>query len=90
MAHVPSEGRGVLFREIKKKHPKAPDWKGQIMHNGEVIKISAWIKSSDHGEFYSLAVDKFQPAPKTNNFQSDYPRNGYPRDVTPDASDLPF
>jgi hypothetical protein len=84
MAHEPKEGSGVFFPQKDKKHPKAPDWKGQVLHNGETIKLSGWIKKSSYGEFLSLAVDKWQEGV----------RKAYPVDVThkeyPKDSDIPF
>jgi hypothetical protein len=80
MPHEPTEGKGVLFPQRDKKHPKAPDLKGQIMINGEVVKLSAWTKKSQYGEFFSLAVDNWMAKPAKQ----------YPKDVTPDGGDVPF
>ncbi len=84
MAHEPKEGSGVFFPQKDKKHPQAPDWKGQILHEGKTVKLSGWIKKSSYGEFLSLAVDKWQDGAK----------KAYPKDVTPNVypkdSDVPF
>lgn len=84
MAHVPMEGKGVFFPEgQKKKHPKAPDWRGQIMHDGRIIKLSGWIKKSQYGEFLSLSVDNYAGANEPKKF--------YPREVQPeDDNSVPF
>ena len=82
MAHEPTEGRGIFGPNTYKKTPNAPDWKGQIMHNGEIIKISGWLKKSSFGEFLSLAVDR--PPNQA-------PAQQYPKEVnTFDDSDIPF
>ena len=77
MAHVPSEGKGIFSPQTKKTNPAQPDWKGQIMVNGETIRFSGWMKKSQYGEFMSLAVDRpFEPKePKPRNQQS------YPKEV---------
>lgn len=58
MAHIPTEGKGIFAPNTRKTNPNAPDWKGQIMVNGEIVKFSGWIKRSSYGEFLSLSVDK--------------------------------
>lgn len=86
MAHVPSEGRGIFSPNSHKKHPKAPDWKGQLMINGEIVKFSGWIKKSAYGEFLSLAVDNWKP----NNAAQEQQQQ-YPKEVTPTYDgDVPF
>jgi len=77
MSNLPREGGGAFFPQREKKNPKGPDWKGQIMHNGNIIKLSGWFKTSAYGQFISLAVDNFQ-APQQ-----------YPKEVKPAGHD-PF
>ena len=72
MSNVPREGGGAFFPQRDKKHPKAPDWKGQIMHQGNIIKLSGWFKTSAYGQFISLAVDNYQAQPQQ-----------YPKEVAP-------
>ena len=55
------EGQGVLFSNDKKGNAKAPDFKGQMLHKGEIIKISAWKRTSQYGELISLARNDFAP-----------------------------
>lgn len=69
-----NRNRGVLFREFKKKHPKAPDWTGTLDIDGTEHRISAWIKTSKKGtEFLSLKREtedwksKSQPKPETSD-----------------------
>jgi hypothetical protein len=81
-AHKPMEGKGIFAPNTKKTNPLAPDWKGQLLHNGETIRFSGWTKHGPYGEFLSLSVDK----PK-----GDAPRQVYPREVKPDYDgDVPF
>jgi hypothetical protein len=78
MAKIPEEGKGVLF-SYEKKNPKAPDYKGSIMVNGNEIKISAWKRQSAYGELISLVHDTFKPTQQ------------YPREVNHANDDeIPF
>jgi hypothetical protein len=80
MAQEPQEGKGVLFSNKKTKDSQ-PDWRGSVMHNGEIIKIAGWTKKSAYGELVSLTVEK----PFDANQQQ------YPKDVTKKYdSDVPF
>ena len=54
---IPEEGKGVLFSNDKKGNEKAPDFKGEVMANGKLIKLSAWKRTSAYGELISLAVN---------------------------------
>jgi hypothetical protein len=82
--YQPVESKGILTPSayLQKQNPKAPDFKGKIMHKGEVINISAWWRKSQYGEFLTLAVDTYQPPVNTQT---------YPREVTPRGDeDVPF
>lgn len=74
------EGKGVLFSNDKKGNERAPDFKGQMLHNGEIIKISAWKRQSAYGELISLARNDFKPGDK------------FPKEVksTYNDEDVPF
>ena len=74
------EGKGVLFSNDKKGNEKAPDFKGDIMIEGKIHKISGWRRMSAYGELISL-----QHNPAFSN------PNQYPRQVEDiDGGDLPF
>lgn len=83
-SNPPVEGKGTLFPSKKKANPKSPDWYGEFMHNGEIIKLSGWHRRGEgqYGawELIGLAVDTYG--------QKDYK----PRDITPNRgdSDIPF
>lgn len=82
--YQPVESKGILTPSgyLKKQNPKAPDFKGKIMHKGEVINISGWWRKSQYGEFLTLSVDTYQPPVNTQT---------YPREVTPRGDmDVPF
>ena len=54
MARERKDGSGALFANDKKGNERAPDWKGDIMINGTVHRISAWTRKSQYGELISL------------------------------------
>lgn len=79
MARERKDGSGALFANDKKGNERAPDWKGDIMINGTVHRISAWNRKSQYGELISLQYN-----PPMNQQQ-------YPKQVEPkDDDDLPF
>jgi hypothetical protein len=72
--HIPTEGKGIFSPNSRKTNPNAPDWKGQLMVNGEIVKFSGWIKHSAYGEFLSLSVNRpmeGQTFPKENDTKYD-------------------
>ena len=81
------EGKGVLFTSNQKANPKSPDMYGDIMFEGKIIPISAWVRQSQYGMLISICVDKY----KLERQQQHDANNSYPRDITPGVdSDIPF
>lgn len=78
MARERKDGSGALFSNDKKGNEKAPDWKGDIMINGTIHRISAWNRRSAYGELISLQYN-----PPMNQGQ-------YPREDKPNDDDVPF
>jgi hypothetical protein len=61
------DNSGVLFKSDKKDNERAPEYKGNIMVDGNEYWISAWIKEGKNGKFLGLAVsprDAQPPASK--------------------------
>ena len=58
------DNSGVLFRNDKKDNERAPEYKGNIMVDGNEYWISAWIKEGKTGKFMGLAVSPKEPMPK--------------------------
>jgi hypothetical protein len=44
MAYQPKEGSGALFKNDKGDNPARPDYRGDLMVDGVVYELSAWIK----------------------------------------------
>lgn len=58
MAYEQRDNSGTLGRNDRKEKDSHPDHKGQCIIDGKAYWISAWIKESVNGKFFSLA---FQP-----------------------------
>jgi len=78
---------GVLFKNDKKDTEKHPDYKGNIMVDGQEYWLSAWIKTGKTGKFMGLAVsprDAHPPAGKVPYGQGGTTKEGR------DMEDVPF
>jgi hypothetical protein len=81
------DNSGVLFRNDKKETEKHPDYKGNIMVDGNEYWLSAWIKEGKTGKFMGLAVsprDAQPPAGKVPYGQGGTTKEGR------DMEDVPF
>jgi len=57
MAFEQRDGQGSLFKNDRKTTDKQPDYTGNIMVEGHLYNLSAWIKTGKSGvKFMSLAV----------------------------------
>jgi hypothetical protein len=81
MSRELQEGKGVLFSNNKKGNERAPDFKGDIMVDGKVIKLSGWKRTSAYGELISLLHNTYEPIQN---------KNTYPKEVRNDDGDVPF
>lgn len=71
MAYENKPNQGALFANKVKKHPKAPDYQGDILidlgslevkNNQVKVRLAGWKKTSDKGTtFLSLSVDTYKP-----------------------------
>ena len=55
MAYEPKDGSGSLFKNDKGGNDKRPDYRGDIMLDGKVYELAAWIKEGNKGKFMSLS-----------------------------------
>ena len=81
------DNSGVLFKNDKKDTEKHPDYKGNIMVDGQEYWLSAWIKEGKTGKFMGLAVsprDAQPPAGKVPYGQGGTTKEGR------DMEDVPF
>ena len=70
MAYELKPNTGNLFHSKVKKHPKAPDYQGEVLvdlsslevkGNQVKIRLAGWKKTSDKGTTYlSLSVDTYK------------------------------
>jgi hypothetical protein len=60
------DNSGVLFKNDKKDNERAPEYKGNIMVDGNEYWISAWIKEGKTGKFMGLAVSPRDAQPPVN------------------------
>jgi len=84
-SHIPKEGRGVLFQNLDKKTELHPDYKGQVMVDGKIIRLSAWKKTHSNGHLFSLSVMKTPQEMERESIS-------YPREVNTrnDSDEVPF
>ena len=81
------DNSGVLFKNDKKDTEKHPDYKGNIMVDGQEYWLSAWIKEGKTGKFMGLAVsprDAQPPAGKVPYGQGGTTKEGR------ESEDIPF
>lgn len=56
----------MLFPEREKKSEKAPDFRGNLLINGNAVKIAGWKKAGKRGPFISLSVDNRPKNPNSD------------------------
>lgn len=91
MAYEPKDGSGSLFKNDKGDNPNRPDYRGDIMIEGVVYSLSAWIKEGQKGKFMSLSAQpKEAPAPQRQQAPQARPQQRPARQDDFQDSDVPF
>jgi hypothetical protein len=62
MSYQLKEGQGSLFKNVNKKAPAQPDWTGNVMINGQEMRLAAWVKEGKSGKFFSLQLSENEKA----------------------------
>lgn len=65
MAFELKDGQGTLNKNDKGDNAKRPDYRGNLLIDGVLYKLSAWIKEGKNGKWMSLSAsvdDEATPA----------------------------
>ena len=81
------DNSGVLFRNDKKENDRAPDYKGNVMVDGNEYWLSAWIKEGKTGKFMGLALSPKEAQPPAGKVP--YGQGGTTKEGR-DMEDIPF
>ena len=81
------DNSGVLFKNDKKENEKHPDYKGNIMVDGNEYWLSAWIKEGKTGKFMGLALSPKEAQPPAGKVP--YGQGGTTKEGR-DMEDVPF
>lgn len=56
MAFELKEGSGSLFKNDRKEKDSHPDYRGEILIDGQLYWINAWVRDGKRGKFFSLSA----------------------------------
>lgn len=82
MAYQMKDCTGTLFKVQDKKNERGPDYTGDCMINGEVMRMAAWIRESESGRKYM----SFKFEPKEEQAAKPAPKKSRPAE----DEDIPF
>lgn len=87
MAYEKKEGDIAVFFQKNKTNDRAPDWKGEVLIDGELKTVALWIKNDgmlagkveskrdftkkEETPYYDK--NQYAPAPNDDGFESDFP-----------------
>lgn len=73
MAYEQRDNTGSLFKNDKQGNESRPDYKGKAMVNGEMVEVSAWVRTAESGKKYMSLV--FQEPYQQQGQQQNSERN---------------
>lgn len=80
MAFEQREGSGSLFKSDQKGNANAPGYRGDLLINGVLFELAAWVKTTQKGDkFFSLSAKvkgakyEAKPKPAEDDLESDLP-----------------
>lgn len=62
---------GVAFRNDRKKSEKQPDWRGELLMNGQPMELAMWERDGKRGMFLSFKIGEARPRPQADGFPGD-------------------
>lgn len=65
------DGSGALFKNDRKEKETHPDYRGELMIEGTLYEVAAWLKEGKKGKFMSLSAKpkSTETAPPTKRGQ---------------------
>lgn len=88
MSYEQRDNSGSLFKNDEKQQPNHADYQGQIMVDGKMYWINAWVKEGKNGKFFSLSVR--EKTSKTNAQKEAVQKVKETTEKPPFDDDIPF
>jgi len=73
MAYEQRDNGGALFKNDKDGNEQRPDYTGDCMVNGKLMRMAAWVKEGKKGKFMSLKFDEVEGQEAPNSGGGDNP-----------------
>jgi hypothetical protein len=77
MAYQLKDGQGSLFKNERKEKDTHPTHKGEIMIDGKLYWLSAWVKEGKKGRFFSLSAKRKDETPDRREAPKSAPAADY-------------
>jgi hypothetical protein len=87
MAYTPKDGSGSLFKNTRKEKDTHPDYRGDLMLDGTMYEVAAWIKEGKNGKFMSLSA---KPKEEASTKPAPSKERGQQKTMDDMDSDVPF
>jgi hypothetical protein len=93
MSYQQRDNSGALFKNDKGDNPSRPDYRGDVMVDGQQYEVAAWIKEGNKGKFMSLSLKPKEDQQRQAPPQRQAPTRQAPsrsQSAAPDMDDVPF